>query len=109
MVENGLLEVFRKFRADDQLLDLVAEVEKVIQPLHFRGLEQPVDLRLEIAVVHEAPVAPGRDDESAGNLQAQPVPDLTEVCGLSAHLAREVPVHLVEREDQLPFHDALLV
>jgi len=48
VVENGLLEVFRKIRADDQLLDIVAEVEEVVQPLRFSGLEQPVDLRLVV-------------------------------------------------------------
>ncbi len=97
---QGLLQVAREGRADDQLLEVGAQRMKPFASLLLRRLDAAVDLGLEVVVTQEALKPVDCDHESRGGVQVKPVGQLSQVGHLAPGHIRGLPVHPVQGEDQ---------
>jgi len=79
-----------------------AEFEKLIEVVHVGRLNESIDFRLEIILFHEPLIGAGSYGKAIGDSQLNPVPDLSQVSHLAAHLVRHVFIHRLKREDQGP-------
>jgi hypothetical protein len=75
--------------------------DQVVVALEIDHLDALVDAPLQVVVLDEPLVGPGRDGEPARHRQTEARRDLTELGVLAAHAIGAIPAQLTERNAQL--------